>query len=140
MNKYKFSTFNSNKLVAVFIVLMISSKVYCFDVYTFVPWKYYLEEGKLHQTRNLDDYLAKYGTKKAFVIYPKGMFTQDKPDPIKIEKVAKLSRENSDALVSFDIEIGNKMKPETILPIVEKTLNLYHKNNGNELVGVYGLL
>lgn len=140
MNKYIFSTFHLNKLAAVFILSMISSKVYCFNVYTFVPWKYYLEKGELHQTKNLDDYLTKFGTKKAFVIYPKAMFTQDEPDPIKIKEIAKLSRENLDALISFDIEIGNKMKPETILPTVEKTLNLYHKNNGNKLVGVYGLL
>ena len=140
MDKYIFSTFHLNKLAVVFLLSMISSKVYCFDVYTFVPWKYYLEKGELHQTKNLDDHLTKFGTKKAFVIYPKGMFTQDKPDPIKIEKVAKLSRENSDSLISFDIEIGNKMKPETILPTVEKTLTLYQKNNGDDLVGVYGLL
>lgn len=140
MSNYTSSTFHVHKLVAVSILLMMSSKVYCFDVYTFVPWKYYLEKGELHQTKNLDDYLTQYGTKKAFVIYPKGMFTQDKPDSVKIGKVAKLSRENSDALISFDIEIGNKMKPETILPTVEKTLNLYHKNNGNNLIGVYGLL
>ena len=124
MTKYISPNFHLNKLVVVLILSIISSKGYCFDVYTFVPWKYYLEKGELHQTKNLDDYLTKFGTKKAFVIYPKGMFTQDKPDPIKIEKVAKLSRENSDALISFDIEIGNKMKPETILPTVEKTLNL----------------
>ncbi|WP_352258750.1 hypothetical protein [Psychrobacter sp. TB55-MNA-CIBAN-0194] len=140
MNKYTFSTFHLNKLAAVFILSIMSPNVYCFDVYTFVPWKYYLEKGELHQTKNLDDYLAKNGTKKAFVVYPKAMFTQDSPDPVKIREIAKLSQKNPDALISFDIEIGNKMKPETILPTVEKTLSLYHKNNGNTLVGVYGLL
>lgn len=140
MNKYTCSTFHLNKFTAVFILLMVSSKVYCFDVYTFVPWKYYLEKGELHQTKTLDDYLTNFGTKKAFVIYPNAMFTKNEPDASKINKIAKLSQENPNTLISFDIEIGNKMKPETILPTVEKTLNLYHKNNGNKLVGVYGLL
>lgn len=140
MTKYIFSIFHLNKLAFIVIFLIINSKAHSFDIYTFVPWKYYLEKNELNQTKNLDDYLTKFGTKKAFVIYPNAMFTKDNPDPVKISKIAKLSQENPNALISFDIEIGNKMKPETILPTVEKTLNLYHKNNGNKLVGVYGLL
>ena len=140
MTKRVFPIFHSNKLALVIVSLIINSEAHSFEVYTFIPWKYYLEKGELHQTKNLDGYLKNFGTKKAFVIYPKAMFTQDSPDPVKIREVAKLSQKNPDALISFDIEIGNKMRPETILPSVEKTLNLYHKNNGNTLVGVYGLL
>lgn len=42
--------------------------------------------------------------------------------------------------ISFDIEVGDKFRPETVLPTVQKTLDLYHQFGGKAPVGLYGVL
>lgn len=113
-----------------------------FTIYTFVPFRYHInEEGK-----KIDGYvkaeqaLYKVGTKPIKVLYEKSFLTDEKPDVEKIKKIVADTKLKPEVPVSFDIEIGNDRKPETILPVVLETLKLYHSLGGAAEVGVYSLL
>lgn len=98
-----------------------------FTVYAFLPWK---------GTPQLSD----YGIKPIKVIYEAQMFTDGKIDKEKLNKIALDSMVAADIPVSFDIELGNRFKPETVLPIVQELLQTYAELKPKSLIGVYGIL
>ncbi len=127
-----------------FVLILPVVKCYAsdFKIYTFIPWKQVESHGHVFELSNLDKYLAtNYGTLPTKVVYPKQMFTQNNlPDYNKIKNIADFAILNPEYLVSFDIEIGDKNQPSTILPTVNKTLDIFHTYNQSSLVGVYGIL
>ncbi|WP_336006078.1 hypothetical protein [Acinetobacter pittii] len=66
--------------------------------------------------------------------------SQPMEDQILKNKNAYISRKHPYIAISFDIEIGNKFKPQTVLPTVSQTLDLYHQYEDAAPVGVFAVL
>lgn len=114
-----------------------------FTLYGFIPWEQHVtEKGEnIKDFAETKNYLSKQGIKPIKVIYHRHFLTNDDvPDPVKIKKIADESKFSPEIPISFDIEKGDNFKPNTVLPIAEKTLDLYHKFGGAAPVGVYALL
>ncbi|MEB6481007.1 hypothetical protein [Acinetobacter vivianii] len=131
------------KFFVLSLFLSLSEKTYAIDIYQYIIWKRYSDEsGQIQNvsTNEFQKFLGKKRLKPIRVIYHSGFLTNGKPDPQKIKQIAAVSQKYPHIPVSFDIEIGNKFKPQTVLPIVNQTLNLYHQYGGAAPVGVYGIL
>lgn len=77
--------------------------------------------------------LKNAGIKPIRVLYPKDfMMTNQQPDSEKIKLIAQSTVYNKTP-ISFDIEIGNRFKPETNLPVIIKTLQLYKQYGGQAI-------
>lgn len=130
------------KIFILCISTFIMSRLYAFDIYGFIPWETHVtREGKIvsdyHETRS---YIYKQGFKPIKVVYHKYFLTDNKPDAEKIKKIAEDTKKEPNIPISFDIEIGDRYKPETVLPVVRETLHLYRYYGGVAPVGVYALL
>lgn len=112
------------------------------DIYQFIIWRNYIDQNKKFHTNTNDfqKFLSKNGLKPINVIYHRRFLTKGKPDPDKIKKIAELSKRLPHIPISFDIEIGNKFDPKTVLPTVTQTIDLYHQFGGSAPIGVYGIL
>lgn len=130
------------KMLAITSSLLTISNVYAFDIYGFIPWKTHITtNGSVVSNFSLTkQYITQQGLKPIKVVYHKYFLTNDQPDPEKIRKIAEDSKLSPHIPISFDIEIGNRFAPKTVLPIVEETLRLYHHYGGAAPVGVYALL
>lgn len=130
------------KAIISIAMIFSASNVYSFDVYQFIIWKNYIDDKGQLQTdeKGLQRYFEKNNLKPIKVIYHKRFLTKGKPDEEKIKMIVRYTKINPSIPVSFDIEVGNKFKPETLLPIVNRTLDLYHKHGGKAPVGVFGVL
>lgn len=130
------------KLIVAIAATLTLTNAYSFDVYQFIIWKSYIDDkGQLKtDQKQLQNYFAQNNLKPIKVIYHNRFLTKGQPDEDKIKIIANATKANPSIPVSFDIEVGNKFKPQTVLPIVNKTLDLYHKYGGAAPVGVYGVL
>lgn len=130
------------KIIFLVSVLTLQQKLHAFDVYGFIPWKTHItSEGKVvSDAAETKKYIYQQGFKPVKVVYHKYFLTDNKPDAEKIKKIAEESQQAPNVLISFDIEIGDRYKPETVLPVVQETLRLYHYYKGAAPVGVYALL
>lgn len=130
------------KFILATIATLFLTNTYSFDVYQFVIWKNYVDDnGQVKSDqKQLQNYFAKNNLKPIKVIYHNRFLTNGQPDEAKIKIIANATKANPSIPVSFDIEVGDKFKPQTLLPIVNTTLDLYHKHGGAAPVGVYGVL
>lgn len=130
------------KIFWILFLSITSSLAHAFTIYTFVPFRYHIDKSgkKIDGYAKSEKALLATGTKPIKVLYEKYFLTNGKPDIEKIKKVVADTKLNPEIPVSFDIEIGNDRKPETILPVVLETLKLYHTLGGAAEVGVYSLL
>lgn len=125
-----------------FIFLFLCNNSYAFTVYGFVPWSVQVNQHDIiskdkNITYNVNSLIGMSNIK---VIYEKDIFTEGVIDTDKIKKIAEDSKIDPYTPISLDIEIGNHSKPETILPIVNKVLDLYHFYKGKAPIGMYALL
>lgn len=122
--------------------LLVIQQIHAFEVYGFIPWKTHVtKEGKtISDAEETKKYIYQQGFKPVKVVYHKYFLTDDKPDAEKIKKIAEESQNAPNIPISFDIEIGDRYKPETVLPVVQETLRLYREYKGAAPVGVYALL
>lgn len=123
-------------------LIFFSSNAYCFEVYQFIKWKNFTNgNGILISDPNqLQQYLSTQNIKPIDVVYHKRFLTNGIPDAQKIKIIADKASKYPNIPISFDIEVGDKFRPETVLPTVQKTLELYHQFGGKAPVGVYGIL
>lgn len=128
-----------SKLNICFLALF-SCNIYAndFKVYGFIPWNSYTIEDKTYKLDNNLN-LKRFGIEPIRVIYSKYFLTNDQPD---LEKIKKISQSTNDdkTPISFDIEIGNRFKPQTNLPVILKTLSIYRQFGGKAPVGIYAVL
>ena len=123
-------------------LIFFSSNAYCFEIYQFIKWKNFTNgNGVLISDPNqLQQYLSTQNIKPIDVVYHKRFLTNGIPDAQKIKIIADKASKYPNIPISFDIEVGNRFQPQTVLPIVQKTLELYHQFGGKAPVGVYGVL
>lgn len=123
-------------------LIFFSSNAYCFEVYQFIKWKNFTNgNGVLISDPNqLQQYLSTQNIKPIDVIYKPRFLTNGNPDANKIKIIADKASKYPNIPISFDIEVGDRFQPQTILPIVQKTLELYHQFGGKAPVGVYAVL
>lgn len=126
------------KLLILSMLLSVSFYSSAFDKYGYVPMRQF-DLGYGLQKGNLNDHLEVIGLKKIKVIYHDQFLDKyDKPDPLKIKKIAEASV-NDMTPVSFDYEKGDANNPKTMIIPVKETLILYKKFGGRAPVGLYAL-
>ncbi len=114
-------------------------QTHAFTIYGFIPWQSQISNSKPHKL-NINENLEKFGIKKFRVLYHNSFLTDDlKPDIDKIKHIAQ-STATDKTPITFDIEIGNRFRPETNLPVIIKTLQLYRQYGGQAPVSVYAVL
>lgn len=131
------------RFLLLIVVVLLSIHTYAFDIYQYIIWKKYRDNsGNLYEGTNNDfqKFMGANNLKPIRVIYHEGFLTNGNPDVEKIKKIVLVSKKFPHIPVSFDIEVGNKFKKETLLPIVNQTLDLYHQYGGAAKVGVFGVL
>lgn len=127
-------------ILLLLIIPTISSNVNAFEIYGFIPW--HMQKGNT-LIKNQDEVkknLALWGLQRIDVIYHNRMLTNGHVDSNKIKKIAINSQNHPEIPISFDLEIGNRNKPETVLPTLLKIINLYHTYDGKAPIGVYATL
>jgi len=107
-----------------------------FTIYEYIPYRAHVVAGETSQIPAFREYLESVGIHPIDVVYDNRYLTDGKPDEKKIEAVAKQALATHTP-VSFDTEFGNRFKPETVIPQVTEILNIYHRYNTAEPVGVY---
>lgn len=98
-----------------------------FVVYAYIPWA------------NASNLLT-YGIQPIDVIYEKNLFTNEKMDARKIKKLASEMSLKKTRLVSFDMEFGNRFKPETVIPTIRAVLKMFHNYNLTNPIGIYAVI
>lgn len=114
-----------------------------FTVYQYIFWQNYInDKGELVTCTEAEfqKYMQSIKLKKLRVVYQDHILTNGIPDPVKIKEIALESKRYPMVPISLDIEIGDRSKPETVLPIINKSLDLYHEYGGAALIGVFGSL
>ena len=125
--------------VNVFIFLIfISSFVNAFEIYGFIPWRLEHNNQLISDRQIINQILEKKGIKKIDVVYHNRMLTNGEVDSKKIEKIALNS--NKSIPISFDYELGNRFKPETVLPNISKIIDIYYQSEGVAPIGIYAML
>lgn len=123
-----------------FILIFVSSTAYSFEVFGRIPWSIKQKESLITDPEEIKEILLENNIKKIDVVYHNRMLTNNEVDPEKIKKLALESLSNPDIPISFDYELGNRFKPETILPKILEIIDLYRFYGGKAQVGVYALL
>lgn len=100
-----------------------------FIVYMFLPWK-----GTQPQV------LLDKGIRPIHVIYEPEFFTDKKIDVVKIKTLALRTLSNPSIPVSFDLEFGNRFKPNTVIPLMQDIIKTFRKYNTKSLVGIYSTI
>ena len=122
--------------------ICICNVSYAFTVYGFIPWKNSVDQyNMISEHKNTTSMVnSLIGASNIKIFYEKDIFTNKQVDPEKIKKIAVDSQNDPNTPISLDIEIGNRFKPETVLPVINQALDLYHFYNGKAPIGVYALL
>lgn len=107
-----------------------------FTIYAFIPWT----SQKFDNYAKLSNYLNSFGIRPIRVIYENDFFTQGEIDPQKLRKIAEETVANPNIPISFDLEFGDRFKPETVIPRIESLLRYYHAYQPKALVGIYGTI
>lgn len=109
-----------------------------FIIYAYIPWKKAVDK-----KNNTDDFsidLKKNGILSIKIIYENDYLLQGK---ISLEKIKKITTEtfNQPAVpISFDLEFGNRFKPETVIPKIKAILTAYHDFKPRAPVGIYAVM
>jgi len=103
-----------------------------FTVYAYIPWK--------RNTQEQSTLFSKYGIQPVFVIYENKYFTNKKIDLNKIKIIALETVSSPHIPVSFDMEFGNRFKPETVIPDIKATINYFRYYNSKSMVGIYATI
>jgi hypothetical protein len=103
-----------------------STTLHPFTVYAYIPWP-----------NTTSDILSTFGIKPIKVVYELRFLTQGNIDQLKIKQLAEETIIEPDIPISFDIELGNRFKPETVIPIIQTILVAYHSYKPKALVGIY---
>lgn len=122
------------------LFFLISNNVYSFEIYGRIPWSFQKNEVLISNQEEVKSILTKNGINEIDVVYHNRMLTNNEVDPEKIKKIASDSLENPDIPISFDYELGNRFKPETVLPNIIKIIDLYRFYGGKSKIGVYAML
>lgn len=126
------------------LLCVTTTPTYSFEVYQFLNWHYLkTPTGEMKYSKEVagyDDILTSIGMKKMNVIYAVDILTNGQADPEKIKKIVKTTKINPNTPICFDIEIGTASKPQTNLPVILDSLNMYHQYGGKAPIGVYGVL
>lgn len=128
-------------IIGIFLFIFAQA-AFSFDIYNSVSWEGHSNENgeKIQNYQKTRTFINSYGLKHLRLYYHDSFLTNGKPDSEKIKKIAILSQQNPEFPISFDIEMGDNFKPETVLPRVIRVLDLYHHHGGKAPVGVYALL
>lgn len=126
------------KILLISISLTFTTLTYAFDIYGFIPWSYSDGKNVISNQTLVNKELEKNGIQRIDVVYHNRMLTNGLVDNEKIKKIAQDSQPNIP--ISFDLEIGNRNKPETILPTLLSIIDLYHSYGGKAPIGVYATL
>ncbi|MDM1337019.1 hypothetical protein HXZ93_13560 [Acinetobacter pseudolwoffii] len=126
------------KILIFSVGFFYSSLLAAFDIYGFIPWS--IKDGNkiISNQAVVKDDLAEKGIKYIDVVYHNRMLTNGLVDNEKIKEIALESK--PEVPISFDLEIGNRNKPETILPSLLAIIDLYHAYGGKAPIGVYATL
>jgi hypothetical protein len=107
-----------------------------FTVYAYIPWKI---KTKANQ-QALSDYFSTKGIKPIYVMYENTYFNHGTLSLKKIKELALLTSQNPDTPVSFDMEFGDRFKPETVIPRIKTILHYFRHYNSKSLVGIYATI
>lgn len=109
-----------------------------FKIYAFLPWEKQPrgEQGEKDQR----DYLLRYGIHPIKIIYENHFLTSGKIDLTKMKHIADEAGHEPNIPVSFDIELGNRFKPETTIPKIKDILTQYRRYQSQGLVGIYATI
>lgn len=109
-----------------------------FTVYAFIPWQLHNEGGVPVKNPPLPEYLEKMGILRVNVVYDKYYLDdEENPDEAKIKLLAEKMAGTPEQPVSFDTEFGKRYIPNTVIPRVLKTLEIFRRYNSTNPVGVY---
>ena len=111
-----------------------------FTIYAFIPWKTNSNTPHLRSESQLKNHLLAYNIHPIKVIYEHNYFTNGAIDPKKIKQYALLDAQERDIPVSFDMEFGNRFKPETMIPKIKAILAYYRIYNSKASVGIYATI
>lgn len=103
-----------------------------FKVYAFLP----LNGSDLSQS----DVLSHYGILPIDVIYENRYMTNQQIDSDKIKKIALAAVAMPSIPISFDMEFGNRFKPETVIPKIITILRYFRHYNIKSQVGIYATI
>ena len=84
--------------------------------------------------------MSTFGIQPINIIYENNYFTNGKIDFKKIKNIALKTALKPNVPVSFDMEFGNRFKPETVIPYVQTILKYYRSYNSKALVGIYSTI
>lgn len=124
--------------LSLLFLFLNSSFVYAFDTFGFIPWSMQEKAKVISNKEVIKKKLEENGVQRIDVVYHNRMLTNGLVDHEKIKKIALESMR--DVPISFDLEIGNRNKPETILPTLLAIIDLYHAYGGKAPIGVYATL
>lgn len=109
-----------------------------FIVYQFIPWTNHVVNGQVTDVPPLADYLVQNGIYPVNVVYESYFMINNVVDPALVANIAQSAAETPHIPVSFDTEFGDRFQPQTVIPNVTEIINIFHNNNNNTPVGVYG--
>lgn len=121
--------------ILLFILFTLDVSARPFVIFEFLPWGQHMENGRPVSSPRLQDYLATLGIRHAVVVYD--FATGGKADTNKIYKVIERAAGDTNIIVSFDTEFGNRFKPETVMPEVLEILRVYRSFHPANMAGVY---
>lgn len=121
-------------------MFFLSCPTYAFEIYGFIPWGAERGEGLITSPDEVKKGLEQDGIQRIDVVYHNRMLTNGHVDSEKIKKIALESQINPKIPISFDLEIGDRNNPETILPRLLAIIDLYHAHGGKAPIGVYATL
>ncbi|MFZ2726068.1 MAG: hypothetical protein WAX77_07465 [Methylococcaceae bacterium] len=130
--------------IIITLLAIIGFNAQAFEVYGFIPYKAYIENGQLQQNRIPVEYFAKYGIKRINVVYeqhlldyPQGDKSQAMINDDKIKQVAQDNLKQAAVPISLDLEGWNRFDtqntPAQILQVVQK----FKAYNNVAPVGLY---
>lgn len=128
------------KFIFILFFILLPSFTYAFDIYGRVPWSIKQGDALITNQQEVKEILSKRGIQQIDVVYHNRIFTNGQVDSEKIKKIAEESNKNAHIPVSFDIELSNRFKPDTVLPIINTVIDLYRAYGGKAKIGLYANL
>ncbi|MDQ8954037.1 hypothetical protein RFH42_13875 [Acinetobacter rudis] len=128
------------RILLIFILICFSNLAYSFDIYWRVPWELMEKSQIITNNDVIQQHLSEFGLKKIDVIYHNRMLTNGVVDPDKIKKIVDDSNKNPEIPISFDIELGDRFVPSTVIPTINQVIDLYKEYGGKAKIGIYATL
>ncbi|WP_227548568.1 hypothetical protein [Acinetobacter sp. ANC 4173] len=118
------------KLLFMSLAILLPLNINAFTIYIlFILGIMLINMEKIDGHSQTQQALYEVGTKQIKVLYENQFLTNKEPDLEKIKKIVEDTKKNPEVPISFNIEVGNDRKPETVLPIVLKTLSLFGRTS-----------